>query len=844
MSLEPYELEQFILIQSLEQICKYHQNVDNFPYKNLICVNSDKPEIVFNRVISAPPEVYKFFSELTDLQKSYLVPKISLYKKQVDENKKEKYELLSFRSYFDSNEYLKFATNPSNFDINQKKGDGVGIKSISITDRSEKPSDIHITCKLDLFFDNVVSLMNSNVMTLVTTPELRTTNSAPDYRIKLVIGWQTPVDTSQVVFTPQQIDIIEKSNIVYLLELVTHTLGFRDNGTIDLSIEYQGAVERFFGSNSQADILGVSFDLSGFDVKTINEALISAAANTATNTAADNLTAVARAAAIGFFPGSAAAAAIASQKPSQTFTKYNQYINLVFQRAIIEEQLKELYKKNPEQTLESLTKTSKNKDEKIEELEKQQKDLAAQIEELENFAIKEKYAKLLQAIWDNNRLFNMKVGASLIEDLMKVSTDSGKTKFLDFIKLFGAIKGPFVTTTSESIKDNNLDEDDPASVADLKDAKTKEEIEKAAEKAINKEKKQNLLPSKISNTGVTSEQKQEEFAAGGNTGLSYRYDGSKLIPYTTLGDIINTAVSFIPNREDINIILGPCKIGKFIINLAQIPISIVNFSIWFNNNVVRKLKKNYLLWDFLQDIIRDLVTTNLTAGKLYGEDKDSALTLGISTIISEKELVPGHVYKDDNLVNFLSRNVSNTDKVFQYLILYVYDYQLNKRHGNLEEDMKDGIYHFSVGKNKGVLKNIQLNKVDFPKYRDMLMTKDSLNGPGNILRQHYNVTMKTVGNPLFLNGGTFYFDGSYLGLLGSEATDVLGISGYYLVTGMEMSLSAEAGYETTINGTWNAQKADVRMSEIIETSKTGILSSIGKQSFHTNLKDKFKEIKF
>lgn len=837
MSLEPYELEQFILIQSLEQICKYHQSVDNFPYKNLICVNSDKPEIVFNRVISAPPEVYKFFSELTDLQKSYLVPKISLYKKQVDENKKEKYELLSFKSYFDSNEYLKFATNPSNFDINQKKGDGVGIKSISITDRSEKPSDIHITCKLDLFFDNVVSLMNSNVMTLVTTPELRTTNSAPDYRIKLVIGWQTPVDTSQVVFTPQQIDIIEKSNIVYLLELVTHTLGFRDNGSIDLSIEYQGAVERFFGSNSQADILGVSFDLSGFDVKTNNEALISAAANTATNTTADNLATVARTAAIAFLPGAATAAAVAAQKPSQTFSKYNQYINLVFQRAIVEEQLKELYKKNPEQTSESLTKIPKDKDEKIEELEKQQKDLAAQIEELENFAIKEKYVRLLQAIWDNNRLFNMKVGGSLIEDLMKVSTDSGKSAVLNFIKLFGAIKGPFVTTTSESIKDNNLDKDDPASVADLKNAKTKEDIEKAAEKAVKRlEKNETKAPRQISTPDPNSPV------------LSIISFQDKLIPYTTLGDIINTAVSFIPNHEDINIILGPCKIGKFIINLAQIPISIVNFSIWFNNNVVRKLKKNYLLWDFLQDIIRDLVTTNLTVGKLYGEDKDSALTLGISTIISEKELVPGRVYKDDNLVNFLSRNVSNTDKVFQYLILYVYDYQLNKRHGNLEEDMKDGIYHFSVGKNKGVLKSIQLNKVDFPKYRDMLMTKDSLNGPGNILRQHYNVTMKTVGNPLFLNGGTFYFDGSYLGLLGSEATDVLGISGYYLVTGMEMSLSAEAGYETTINGTWNAQKADARMSEIIEK---GVKSFLG-ASLGFNVRDKsyivndigIKEIKF
>lgn len=827
MSLEPFELDQYILIQSLEQIANYHQNVDNFAYKNLICINSDKPEIIFNRVISCAPEVYRFFNELTDLQKSFLVPKINIYKKQLNKEKKLEYKSIHFSSFFDTDEFLKFAATPESFNINNKRGDGAGIKSISITDRSDRPSDIHITCKLNLFFDNITALMNSGIMSLVTTPEVRTTNSAPDFRIKLVIGWQTPIDSSQLVFTPEQIDIIEKSNIIYLLELVTHTLSFRENGSVDLSIEYQGAIERFFGSNSQADILNPTFDLSGADIKV------------------SRVKTILRQTPTGEADIQPVEIGTETTVTSPSIDKFTQYTKTLIQHAAIEEQLKQIYEKDKNnEEPDSIKAKQLTKDEKTEELERQEKELAQKIEELENFAIKEKYAKLLTTIWESNRLFNMKVTSGFMDVLVKLNSDADRSLYTTFIKNFKGINGPFVTAPSDVSK-NQLYSEDPLGISYLKNAnQDKEDIEKAAEKAIEAAKEQSSYQfSKISNKGKTREQREKEFAAGGNTGLSYRYDGSKLIPYITLGDIINTAVGFIPNKEDINIILGPCKIGKFVINLAHIPISIVNFSIWFSNNVVRKVKKHYFLWDFLQDIIRDLVTTNLTHGKLYGEDKDSSLTVGISTTISDRQLFPGQQYKDDKLVNYLSRNISNTDQIYQYLILYVYDYQLSKRYGDLEQDIKDGIYHYSIGKNKGIIKNIELNKVDFPKYRDMLMTKDSLNGPGNILRQHYNITMKTVGNPLFLNGGTFYFDASYLGLLGAVATDSIGVSGYFLTTGIEISLSSEGGYETVINGTWNAQKKSV-IADVARNSIQGMVKSLSSKSLGEKLKDDIKGIKF
>lgn len=782
MSLEVYEIEQFILVQILDKIIQFHQANDKNSYENIITVNGDKPELTYNRILSCPPDVYKFFNELTDLQKSCMVPKIVLYKKEKDGTEK----VIKFRNFFDSQEYSKFATTATSFDINQRKEDGVGLKRISISDRSERPSDVHITCKIDLYFDNITSMMNSDVISLVTTPEIRTNNSAIDYRIKLVFGWETPADSSGNIFSSDQIDIIERSNVVYLLELVSHDLDFKENGSVGLSIEYQGALERYFGANSEADIFNIYTDLYSLDLKYPDEKFIDIKDPAILNSVRQARGNVGR------------------------DSKLDQYIKISALRDSIEFQIQQLNEKNKKdldgQETSLIPNSEQKKDDRIEELEKQESELSKQIEDLEVFAVKEKYSKILNGIFSSNRLFYIDVPSEFLNGAFKASAESDRATFdVNLFNVINLLKGPNTVTTDRGSLEflrTKINEklNDAKSIKDLESVTLKSNVNPFV-----------AIPGMIHQILFPGDEVKD-----------------KIVHYITLGDIVNTVVGFLPKKENINLILGPCKIGKYTLNLSQFPISVVNFSIWFVNNVVKKCKKKYFLWDFVQDLIRDLVTPNLVRGRISGDTKEIALTVAVSSVVSDQKLSPGIVYNDNILVNYLSRNITNVSKLYPYLILYAYDFELTKRNGDAKEDEADGIYHYAIGRNKGIVKSIHFNKVDFPKYRDMRMTHANINNPGNILRIHYNLSIKTIGNPLFMNGGTFYFDGSYLGLMGAEITDRIGLGGYYIVTGIEINGSPDIGYEVVVSGTWMAMKTFVDINGVPVKSDTieGRLGSI------------------
>ncbi len=756
-----FELEQHILIQSLDKIIKFHENHDKEnPYTNLITVTGNRPEVTFNRIFSCPESIYNFYNNLTDLQKSFLVPKIILYKKERNQSGELIEKPIQFKNFFDGNEYRSYITQPGGFDINKTKQDGAGLKSISITDRSERPSDVHISCKISIFFENILALMNSDILTMVTTPEPRTKDSSSDFRIKLVVGWEIPEDSSKQVFSPEDIDAIERSNIVYLLELVSHDLNFKDNGSIELTIDYQGATEKVFGYNSNSDIFS-------FTTTDVGEALTRQFGNKSLS------------------------------------EKIPEYVNALNKRVELEKELYILQKASGNQepsSAQSPTKIGEDtkEDNKITELENAIAELTKTIDALELFAIKEKYSKILNYVINSNRMFYIETDNRLLKAIIDNDIKDPKIKkqlIGAVVGLIGLNGGPFVADAPiRTYEDKNL-EKKVKSATEQEDLEKMERDESSSfifESDSNDDRSLNLEQRRASTTprGLSKKRK-----------LNPNSQFLKIIHYVTFGDIINTAMGFIKKDPDVDVILGPCKVGNHVINLSQFPISVQNFSVWFVNNVVRKVKKQYYLWEFIQDIIKDLVTPNLISSSLLGDDNEVSFVVASSTVISDKKLKRGTSNSDDNLISSLSRNISDPTKIYQYLILYIYDFQLSKRDGDRKEDFKDGIYHYSIGRSSGVLKNVSFSKIDFPKYRDMLIVGQKFNNSGEILRMHYDISMKTIGNPLFINGGSFYFDGSYLGILGKNATETIGIGGYYLTTGMDINLTPDK-YETSVNGKW------------------------------------------
>lgn len=792
-----HQLEQYIILQSLDKILKFHNDADKVAYENIISVQSDHPELTFNRIISCPTNIYEFYNNLTDLQKSFLTPKIVIYIKDRKTNADGVTEIierpLKLRSYFDGTEFRDFVTDPGSFDINQRRGDGAGLKSIKINDRSERPSDVHISCEMMFYFENILAIQNNDILKLITTPELRTKDSGKDFRIKLVVGWESPHDSSGRVFSPEQIDIIEKSNLIYYLELVDHNLDFQDNGGIMMTINYQGAMEKYFSYNSDSDI----FKLFPYDI--VN----------------------------------------AIAKNTQNSDKILEYFKTSSDLIEKEKDLSILYKnskngqEDPSSTDVDPTTLGEDKSERIKRLETEIDELKTKKEDLEVYAIKEKYAKLLNKINTSNRLFHIVVDKRYISAIIDVKIKDSKQEA--GVAGLAALqsKGPFVTPSRTNLglpADIEKQINDATENSDLQDVDDEESaINRRIKDFLTSDMIQNFLKNDNVNpiTGPLGFGSDFWLDAARELGATIPVSpplNDRPIHYIMFGDLVNAAAGFLAFQEEMNVILGPCKIGSFNLSLSQFPISINAFTSWFVNKVVRKIRKQYYFWEFINDVIKDLVTPNIIASPLIDKDKNVSLTLAATSVISPQKLERGKIYSDSNLMHYLSRATNDTTKIYSYLIIYAFDYQMAKRDGIYEEDIKDGIYHFGVGRNRGILKKINFSKIDFPKYRDMRIAENKLNTPGGILRRHYNAELKTIGNPLFLNGGMFYFDGAFLGELGKSASEVLGLGGYYRVTGMELNFDS-AKYETLINGTWESMRM---------TSEEALAQSNNSSSISTN----------
>jgi len=133
--------------------------------------------------------------------------------------------------------------------------------------------------------------------------------------------------------------------------------------------------------------------------------------------------------------------------------------------------------------------------------------------------------------------------------------------------------------------------------------------------------------------------------------------------------------------------------------------------------------------------------------------------------------------------------------------------------GNFADDQLKGVYHFGIGKNKGILKSIQFNKSDFS-FREARIEQEGLeNATGlDLLANVYTVTIKMFGNMLFAPGSVVYIDPAGLGQIGSpvdydSAARRLGIGGYHLVTKVQ-SFIESGKYETVIEARWESAGED------------------------------------
>ena len=115
---------------------------------------------------------------------------------------------------------------------------------------------------------------------------------------------------------------------------------------------------------------------------------------------------------------------------------------------------------------------------------------------------------------------------------------------------------------------------------------------------------------------------------------------------------------------------------------------------------------------------------------------------------------------------------------------------------SITEDLANGIYHFTLGSDRGLVKTFSFSEKKMPQLR-ALNIENSQQGSALILPQDLELTM--VGNTLFRNGQLLYVNADLT--LGSAVASKLGLGGYYMVVKSNNTVSTST-FETTLTCMW------------------------------------------
>ena len=251
------------------------------------------------------------------------------------------------------------------------------------------------------------------------------------------------------------------------------------------------------------------------------------------------------------------------------------------------------------------------------------------------------------------------------------------------------------------------------------------------------------------------------------------------------------------------------------INIANIPIEYNRWQDFFIQKIVKPMRERYFLETMIRDILTDLVRPVLNEGCIdvippinldfgYNDfigDREvwtSTLTralIGTGTKHTVKSLAQG--LPSEGGTPYLPITPLKRHTSFKYI--FMSSANLGHRVGNEQKDKQKGIYHFSIGKSSGLVKEITFERMDQPYLREARIQKVGALGADQ-LRELYNVNMVMYGNNLLKPGQYTFVNPTSVGMGGfgqGSLTRLLGIGGYHLITDVKSTISRN-GWETRI----------------------------------------------
>ncbi len=247
------------------------------------------------------------------------------------------------------------------------------------------------------------------------------------------------------------------------------------------------------------------------------------------------------------------------------------------------------------------------------------------------------------------------------------------------------------------------------------------------------------------------------------------------------------------------------------VNLADVPIALPLLQKYFFERIQQRYSLKYTLNNFLEDLVAK-VYPMLLEEHLYRDAPNMSVKGAVKTMMisGEKSSVFSNTDVDINdLPDFLKRRNSirrKSDDV-DYMVVFTEISSDSSAgfSGNINQDIKNGVYHLNLGKERGMLKGISFSQVN-QKYRKEALMLESVSLYDE-LKMPYNAQISMVGNNLFLPGTTVYINPSSIGFGDPRnersAAAMLGLGGYYVITEVSTTY-ADGVLSTSMNAIFNS----------------------------------------
>jgi hypothetical protein len=816
--------------------------VNNFEYISTIDTQNKSLSETF-ALLTGKTEEFSF-TKLKSHQYSALLPKVRLFRVDSNEDGDKEYEFL-FRKDTSYNENV--------LGENLIRDNSAGIKSINWTLAGTNPTTAQksIECSVEFYFssinafsggdyDKMLEFWNGptkdftksgfdgafttrNYWALLFHPTLpKEGYETTKFRIKAVIGWESIGNNiKQELFMGMDKieDELQDSNLSMYLNLVRHEFSFNEDGSIKIKADYIGSLENA--------MFNYNYDLFRGLKKQINDLNSGEFTNVTFK--------------------------IESGSDVSGVTREYETVNLSKQQ----KKLKLLSDLRTGLSTEGCDSTQQ-----IALIEKLKKAPASAYEDY--IEEQEKELKRIEDIYKEEEVkIKNTFYSSLVERLL--DKEDGKVK-LYLISLLSSDITQWINWKNREV-DTATNEEPSSKVPVI-----------------------SLGPIGFSDSVRTAEQSLQNLSVAATTTPETEASViSQDIYYTTVGNLLDAAHSIIekgsikdgpsesggPLEAELlkefkrNKIVFSCLDNDSKVNIANIPIAFNSLLEFFLEKIYKPQKMEYSLYQFIKDVITALVEPAINlrsvANSGINQYSNTSLATNIITLKSkDKNIAPldpfikrpiagGTTISNNNIVldGKVKKDIkpyypSNSQQGNYYFYYFIYDIYLKDfgGKGNLVEDSKRGIYHYTIGQDYGLIKSINFKKSDQPYLRESKSIGKKTIYLGQF-RDIYQASVNMVGNNIYTPGMILLLKpsiefGNVIGSVDQNSkpsfSQITGVGGYYSVIKASNTID-ENGFSTSLECLFHSNEPKRKKEEKEKACQQELIDLLADPEFNDLLQE-------